>query len=209
MSIPRRPRPAYRPSPILRIPPARPLRAVSLCVGLAFAFGVAPLATPEAQGAQTKSPLEYQVRAAYLFKFLPFVEWPDQQTGADEPFAVCIVGDSPFGAELEQLAAQQRVNGHAPVVRRLRRIARGSGCRMLYMGDAAEQSAGEILRAVRGTPCLTISEDNTDDDSVIQFQVRDNRVRFSVNLDAAARNGLTLSSKLLGLALSVRKGARS
>lgn len=208
MSIPRRPRPADRATPIPRIPP-RPRRGVLRYIGLALAFGLAPFATPEARGAQIKSPLEYQVRAAYLFKFLPFVEWPDLQAGADEPFAVCIVGDSPFGSELEQLAAQQRVNGHPPVVRRLRRVSRSSGCRMLYMGDAAEQSAGEILRSVRGTPCLTISEDNADDDSVIQFQVRDNRVRFSVNLDAANRNGLTLSSKLLGLALSVRKGARS
>lgn len=208
MSIPRRPRPADRPGPFARIPSPRLLRAVLGYAGLAFIVGLSPFAAPRAQGAQIRSPLEYQVRAAYLFKFLPFVEWPDPQAG-DEPFAVCIVGDSPFGTELEQLAAQQRVNGHAPVVRRLRRVSRSSGCRMLYMGEAAEQSASEILRSVRGTPCLTISEDDTDDDSVIQFQVRDNRVRFSVNLDAASRNGLTLSSKLLGLALSVRKGARS
>lgn len=185
---------------------ARP-QGLALRMGLALALGATLALAPQILNAKSRPPLQYQVRAAYLLKFLPFIEWPAAPTGSGETFGVCIVGDAPFGTELEQLAAGQQIDGRPLVIRRLNRVSRGSGCRVLYLAETAEQSASEVLRNVRGTPCLTITEDNAADDSVIQFRERDNRVRFSVNLDAAGRNGLTLSSKLLSLALSVRKGS--
>jgi hypothetical protein len=205
MSIERRPRLADRFASVAGAWPKRP--AGSAMVALALALVTAPIASSGARADEARPPLEYQVKAAYLFKFLPFVAWPALPAASRQTFGVCILGDAPFGAELEEFAQGQQIDGRPLSVRRLSRVSRTSGCHVLYLGERTEQSPAEALRNVQGTPCLTVSEDDSTDDSVIQFRVRDHRVRFSVNLKAANQNGLTLSSKLLNLALFVRKGS--
>ena len=150
--------------------------------------------------------LEYPVKATYLYKFAPFVIWPEAAfSGATSPFVICILGDDPFGPVLDQAVSSQRVGQRPLVVRRLDHVDRGMGCQILYLGGARGQSAGDAIAAVRGTPVLTVTDAaRAEPQGVIHFVVRDNRVRFQIDDQAAAQNGLAISSKLLSLAVSVR-----
>ena len=148
--------------------------------------------------------LEYPVKAAYLYKFAPFVIWPDAAfSGATSPFVICIFGEDPFGPVIDQAVSSQRVGQRPLVVRRLDHVDRGAGCQILYLGATRNQSTADALAAVRGTPVLTVT-DRAEPPGVIHFVVMDNRVRFQIDDQAAAQNGLAISSKLLSLAVSVR-----
>ena len=151
--------------------------------------------------------IEYAVKAAYLYKFAPFVEWPPAAfTSAASPFQLCLLGQDRFGASLEQAVNGQRIGGHPVTVRRLERVDAASGCHMLFLGVSHSQSSAEALRAVRGSAILTVADDAREAGAIIKFIVKDNRVRFDIDTAAAAANHVTISSKLLSLATSFRAG---
>jgi len=163
-----------------------------------WTLGLASTARPQDRS------IEYAVKAAYLEKFAPFVAWPPSAfPTVSSPFAVCVLGRDPFGANLDQAVSGQSVSGHPMVVRRLDRVDGASGCHILYVGASRSQSAPEALRSVRGAPILTVA-DGAADGAVIQFVLKGSRVRFDIDVGAAAANRLTISSKLLSLATSVR-----
>jgi hypothetical protein len=176
--------------------------------GLAALLGVlTALALPGTVRAQNPS-IEYAVKAAYLYKFAPFVEWPPTAFAtSSSPFQLCVLGRDPFGASLDQAVSGQRVDEHRIVVRRLDRVDAASGCHVLYLGASPSQTTAEALRAVRGSPILTVADGDRDGGAIIRFVVKDNRVRFDIDTTAAAANHVTISSKLLGMAMSVRTGA--
>lgn len=148
-------------------------------------------------------PLEYAVKAAYLAKFPFYVEWPPTAFAAPtSPLVLCVVGDDPFGSALDEAVAGQQVQGRAIAVRRLKAAARDSGCHVAYVG------ADSRAEALRGGAVLVVS-DAPNGGGIINFVLRDNKVRFTVDDEAAFQNGLAISSKLLSVALSVRaRGAR-
>ena len=150
--------------------------------------------------------LEYAVKAAYLTKFGIYVEWPGTAFGApDSPINLCIVGDDPFGTALDQAAANQRVGSRAVMIRRMKVVTRESGCHMLYIGNSDPASMQQTIEALRGSAVLTVTDTRgAETGSIINFVVKDNRVRFDVDEEAAVQNGLALSSKLLSLALNVK-----
>lgn len=150
--------------------------------------------------------VEYSVKAAYLTKFGIYVEWPGTAFGApDSPINLCLVGDDPFGATLDQAAASQHVGSRAVVVRRMKAVTRESGCHILYIGSAEPENVQQTIEALRGSAVLTVTDARgAGTAGVINFVVKDNRVRFDVDDEAAAQDGLTLSSKLLSLALNVK-----
>ena len=160
--------------------------------------------TPAA--AQDRS-LEYAVKATYLYKFAPFVEWPPRAfASASAPFGICLLGQDPFGALLDRAVAGQTVAGRPIVVRRLRSLREDAGCQVLYLGRSRGEPLGEVLRAVAGSPILTVTDSAEGvEGGIVQFEVRDGRVRFALDAAAADANGLSLSSKLLGLAVRVRR----
>jgi hypothetical protein len=152
--------------------------------------------------------IEQAVKAAYLSKFAPFVEWPPAAfPSASSAFQLCILGQDPFGGSLDQAVNGQRIDGRLVTVRRLERVDAASGCHVLYLGASRGQTADEALRAVRGSPILTVGDNGRARGAIIQFVVKDNRVRFEIDAEAAAANHVTISSKLLRLATSVRAGA--
>lgn len=182
-------------------PPTAPL--AGLAALLAALAGFALHGTAHAQGGS----IEYAVKAAYLYKFAPFVDWPPSAfASATSPFQLCILGRDPFGANLDQAVSGQRVDEHRVVVRRLDRVDAASGCHVLYLGASSSQTTAEALRAVRGLPILTVSDNGREGGAIIKFLVRDNRVRFDIDTAAAAASHMTISSKLLRLAMSVRPG---
>jgi hypothetical protein len=160
--------------------------------------------------AASAASLEYQVKAAYLQKLVSFVDWP---AGSFPPpgaaINLCVVGDDPFGPALDQIVENQQVNGRPLLVRRLATVSGPSGCQILYIAGSKRQSIANALQAVRGAPSLTITDGPQAPGSIVQFVVKQDRVRFTIDVEAASRNGLTISAKLLSLALAVRDGPAS
>lgn len=151
--------------------------------------------------------LEYSVKATFLYKFVPFIEWPAHAFASPEsPVVLCVVGDSPFDDRLHRAVANEQVGGRRFRVLLLATAGRGSGCHVMYLAGSDRQSVDQALHSLRGEPVLTVTDANLDPDAkgIVHFVIADNRVRFEIDDAAAAQNGLRISSKLLNLALSVR-----
>lgn len=155
--------------------------------------------------AQTPKPTEYEVQAAYLSNFGRFVEWPSG-TGKD-PFNVCVLGADPFGSLLDSALKGESINGAPMAAKRIAGPAEAAGCRIIYVNPSKDSQIRSTLAALRNIPALTVS-DNPDFvrlGGMIQFVLDGNRVRFEINLTAAQRAGLSLSSELLKVAAAVRR----
>ena len=157
------------------------------------------------------TPLEYAVKATYLHKFAPFVEWPSPTAEfPDGNFDVCVVGNDPLGALLDRAVSGENVDGRTIAVRRLVRVTGNPGCSVMYVAGSDAQSVPDALAMVRGMPVLTVTDGETapNAEGVINFVIADERVRFDIDLGIATADGLTISSKLLSLALHVNGGGR-
>lgn len=160
------------------------------------------LATSLHAGENAEGPTD-KVKAAYLLRFPPFVTW--HQLLPSSAFEICVVGRDPFGALLRQEAASQREWPKQVVVRHLPVARAASGCREMFVTGSDRQSVADALAVVRGSPVLTVTDDQTDPAArgIINFVPADGRVRFEIDLAAAATNGLAISSKLLSIAVHV------
>jgi len=151
--------------------------------------------------------LEYAVKATFLYKFAPFIEWPNSAFASPtSPFNLCLVGDDPFNGLVDQATANQRIADRPIFVRHLGTVDGPSGCHMMFVAGSNAQSTAQVLDAVRGSSVLTVTDSATKTQArgIIQFIVQDNRVRFDIDDNAAAQNHLTISSKLLDIARSVQ-----
>jgi hypothetical protein len=192
---------------------AKPGRAMAL---LAFALAVLLLALSclTAFGAQSgahQANLESDVKAAFLYKFLGYVDFPDSAaSAAAEPLVIGVLGADEVAEELGRISAGRSMNGRAVVVRKLRAREAPGKVHMLFIGDQDGVDVDKVLAAVRQAPVLTVTETvrNLRHDSVINFRVVDDRVRFEVSLDAAEKNNLKLSSRLLAVAYKVQRSGR-
>jgi hypothetical protein len=146
---------------------------------------------------------EYQVKAAFLFNFAKFIDWPPGSfAGPQSPFSICILGADPFGKAIDQTLRGQTIRGRAVVVLRMQDPAQLRHCRMGFVSASEQGRLPRILQAIRGSSVLLVGESPgfAAAGGMIQFQMQDNRIRFSINPDAAERAGLRLSSQLLALA---------
>lgn len=153
--------------------------------------------------------LEYAVKATYLYKFAPFVEWPDPVGEVpSETFDLCIVGNDPFGETIDRAVRGQAVGERPIVVRRFDRAERDAGCDVMYISSSGPQAPSDALDAVRGMPVLTVTDaaEHYRSRGIVNFVIRGGRVRFEIDMGAAAENGIAISSKLLNLAVFVREG---
>ena len=149
---------------------------------------------------------QYEVEAAYLYKFAPFVDWPSSVfTSAQSPIYLCIVGDDPFGSTIDRFVSGQ-FDGQRPIeVRRLRRARADSACQIMFVSGSDVQSVAEALDAVAGEPILTATDADSGPSGIIHFVIENQRVRFDIDQDAADESGIIISSKLLSLARSVKR----
>jgi hypothetical protein len=146
---------------------------------------------------------EYQVKAAYLYNFAKFIEWPPEAFANDQsPLFLCIVGEDPFGQPLDGIAQGKLINGHALVVRRTTNLDDLKTCQIVFIGSGDKKRLSELLRRLKGSSALAVGEnrDFTGMGGSIQFFLEKDRIRFSINIDALQRAHLTASSKLLALA---------
>jgi hypothetical protein len=161
------------------------------------------LALPvSAQEAASPTPLEYELKAAFLYNFVKFVEWPpDAFAGPRSPLTICVYGDDPFGSSLDAAVGGESLGERSLLVQRPA-FDELRDCRVLFVSRSERQRMPEVLSEVEGAPVLTVGD--TDGflraGGIINFVLEENKVRFLINLEAAERNQLKISSKLLRLA---------
>ncbi|SMF66139.1 YfiR family protein [Allosphingosinicella indica] len=148
-----------------------------------------------------------RVTAGFLPKLAHYVEWPEgARPGAGEPMTLCVLGIDPFGPILEQAARRQAVLGHRLAVRHLQDAGRAEGCAMAYVQGSSGRTTAAMLAALKGKPVLTVTDARFGEvRGMVHFAVQNGRVGFHIDDQAAADAGLGISSRLLGIARSVRQ----
>jgi hypothetical protein len=168
---------------------------------LAACFFIAGLSAPPAQ-AQSLS--EYQVKAAFIYNFAKFIDWPGTTPQGD--FVIGILGDDPFRGALQATVKDRSIDGRPVVVRQVSSAEAARNFQILFVSPSERERLPGILDSLKGSAVLTVGETEGFASSgvVINFIVEDSRVRFEVNVDAAERANLRISSKLLSLARIVK-----
>jgi hypothetical protein len=160
------------------------------------------LAALSPAGAQSAT--EYEIKAAFLYRFASFVEWPPEESEA--PVTICIAGDNPFGGALERVLHGKTLNGREFIVRALNGGGPPGDCRILFVSQSERKRLKPVLERYHGRRVLTVGDvpGFCETGGVVNFEVVNDRVQFEINPDAAGRAGLQLSSRLLSLARIVR-----
>lgn len=175
-----------------------PVRRALAAIGLGLALAAAPRPVAGAE--------EEAVKAAFVYKFLSFVEWPEEAEG-DGPVAVCLLGAPEVGAALEAIRGRHDVEGRPLTLRRIQEPSSAADCHALFLGAEVGDALASLLPELAGLPVLTVSDVDgfVEQGGMIGLQRRAGRLRFEVNRAPARRAGLTLSARLLRLAAEVRR----
>lgn len=149
---------------------------------------------------------EYEIKAAYLFTFGRFVEWP-ARAGRDGDFAICVLGADPFGAVLDTTLASSTLRGRKVIARRLSAPQDATACHILFISASEERELATIVATLARSDVLTVSDMPrfVGRGGMIQFQTSGGRVRFEIDLPPALDAGLLMSSDLLRVASAVRR----
>ena len=145
---------------------------------------------------------EYQIKAAFLFNFMQFVEWPPTVfKNADDPFRIGVLGQDPFNAALEDTVQGETISNHKIIVEHAMQVDDLKNCQLIFISKSEKKHVAEILSALDDKPVLTVSEIEgfAERGGGINFYLEGNKVRFEVNPDAARHDGLKVSSQLLNL----------
>jgi hypothetical protein len=158
-----------------------------------------------------QKPSEYQVEAAYLYNFGRFVEWPAQAVNAAGDFTICVLGDDPFGPALDAVLAGGKIGNRSVAAKRISSPRDSAGCRILFISISEVNRLSKVIDALDKSAVLTVSDipQFSRRHGMIEFVLEENRIRFEVNLAAAQRAGLLLSSDLLKVATVVRRNPES
>lgn len=151
-------------------------------------------------------PPEYQVKAAYLYGFGRFVEWPaSAPADAGETFVFCVLGQDPFGQWLDEVVAGAVIKDKPVSVRRIAQPEESGSCHTMFISASEGGRLERILQTLERRPVLTVSDapEFAQHGGMIGFTLDGNRVRFAVNLTAAQDAGLQLNSELLRVAATV------
>jgi len=152
---------------------------------------------------QAQAVTEYQVKAAFLYNFAKFVEWPSSAFNSpQEPITICIVGQNPFGPGLDRAARATVVGNRTVSVRQVSDGQQASRCQIVFMGASERKRSRAWIEALRGRSVLTVGESEgfLASGGVINFKLEGERVRIEISTAAADRAGLHISAKLLSLA---------
>ena len=173
--------------------------AAVIALAIAAAVGLASVPVPVAAG----SPTEHQVKAAFLYNFANFVEWPPAALGpAGTPLKVCVIGADPFGGVLDEAFRDQVVQGRKVQIVRGQTLEALGRCHILFLPQSEQGRWKDLVRELHGTPTLTVADGPplARQGGIINFVIEAQRVRFEINPIAAEQCGLRISSKLLTLA---------
>jgi len=151
---------------------------------------------------------ESQLKAAYLYRVSQFVEWPaDAFKNSSDPIVGCILGDGPFSSELEKSISDKLVDARRIAVRHISDARKIRGCHILYISSLEQKRWPAIVDDVKGIVLLTIGETDhfAADGGVMSFRLKNDKIQIEVNMNAAERERLHISSRLLRLSTIIKK----
>ena len=168
------------------------LRRHALCLALLVIAPITARAVPAATP-------EYEVKAAFLFKFGNFADIP---TPVGHPFIVTILGDDPFGDSIDATVMGKTIAGRPVQIRRTRDLSEATGSGIVFVSGSEKARLHEILDALKNTNTLTVSDVDgfAAAGGMIGFVLDQNRIRFEINPGAAEQAGIRINAKLLALA---------
>lgn len=182
-------------------------RAIAWLLALVLSVAVGGRADVAcADTAAPQSP-EYLIKAAYLYNFAMFVDWPAEAFPASgAPIVIGVVGADPFGWALDRMVQDKRINNRPIVVERFKLGDDLKRCHILFVSPAESARIGDLVQRVGSQAVLIVGDesDTVSKGGTIAFTVKNDKVGFEINLAAARRARLTISSKLLNLAQAVR-----
>ncbi|MBI5427168.1 MAG: YfiR family protein [Nitrospinae bacterium] len=178
---------------------------ILIYAALFFMQFVAPPSAP----AQESSDREYAIKAAFIYNFVKFVKWPERELHPPGNLTLCVTGADPFGPALEKLAEKSKTTENKLIVQRGVNPDGAAQCHLVFVGGPDGVHLERVLDAVKGKPVLTVGDSPglAQKGVLINFFIEDNKVRFEINVGAARRSGLVVSSELLNLARIVEGGS--
>jgi hypothetical protein len=147
---------------------------------------------------------EYQVKAAFLFNFANFVQWPPEVFhDAAEPFHICVLGEDPFGAELDQIIAGENAQNRVIALLRLEDSAQAGDCQILFISESKSSQQPYILQQLHGQPILTVGENQNfiGMGGMIEFFTVNSRIRLAISPQNIKNSRLEISANLLQVAV--------
>jgi len=180
-----------------------PLTRLAPIASLLLLLPCAPLES------QDGAPSEYAVKAAFLYNFARYVEWPAEAKPESGPFVITIVGQDPFDGVIDDALRGKSVAGRSVELRRVRRASEIAQSQIVFISSSEKSQLAQILEHLQGMPTLTVgeAENFAESGGIIRFRMERSRVRLDVNTGAAQRARLRISSELLKLARIVGDGA--
>ncbi len=150
---------------------------------------------------------EYQVKAAFLYTFAKFVEWPPQAFSSPSAvMTICVLGEDPFGAFLDDAVRGKTVGDRPMAVVRIADLGTGRDCKILFIAASERRRMPVLLAAAASTGLLTVGDtaEFSAQGGVIELQLDGERIRLKVNLTAAEKAKLRISSRVLSLATIIK-----
>jgi uncharacterized protein DUF4154 len=185
---------------------ARWLRGAGAVACAALLAWITTAASWHARAAEDPESLELRVKAAFLYKFAGYVEWPPNSFARPEtPVTIGVIGAEPLATELALAVTGRTVNDRPVTVKRLKAGESLAGIHVLFVGRAENARLGQLAQSAQPRSILTVTESDgaLARGSVINFVLTGGRVRFEIALDSAEKSGLKLSSRLLAVAQQV------
>jgi hypothetical protein len=150
------------------------------------------------------APREYQLKAAFLYNFAKFIDWPPEAFAVDNAhFIIGILGDNPFGNDLQQTVKDKNISGREIAVRLFHTVGEVTNCQILFISSSEKKRYSDIIRSLHSAAILTVTENDQskDSDVMINFVQESGKIRFQIKDSAAKAAQLRISSKLLSLAV--------
>ncbi|HXC25642.1 MAG TPA: YfiR family protein [Gemmatimonadaceae bacterium] len=175
-------------------------RAIVQQLAIALLAATAALA-PRTTEAQAQPAIqEYQLKAVFLFNFAQFVDWPaGSAADSSAPLVIGVLGDDPFGSQLDDVVHGETIHSHPLIVQRYRRLEDVTHCHILFISQSERDRMPQIMTGLKGKHILTVgdTEHFAQDGGMIQFVTEHHKIRLRIDLEAAKADDLTISSKLL------------
>ena len=155
---------------------------------------------------QNPPPGEYEVKAAFLYNFAKFVEWPQGAfADADSPLIIGVLGEDPFGEVLDRTVAGKLAQGRPLRIQRWKRLTEIRRCHILFVSTSERGALPELLETFQAAAVLTVSESDkfAERGGIVHFLLIGSKVRFEINDVSAKKAGLKISSRLLALATTI------
>lgn len=185
-----------------RLPPAIARIAALAGISVMVLCGLGTNVTTHAADQRPARYSEYLVKAAFLYNFARFTQWPSgTYASPSAPFTICVLGKDPFGDKLDSISGKL-IRGRPLAIQRIARVEESRQCQIVFIGEEINQPLAPIIRHLSGRPILTVCNAPKCElfNGMIHFKVVSEKIRFIIDKECAKTAGLKLSSKLLALA---------